>query len=119
MVRIRSAATITTAALAASSLALIMSTPATIRAQSDTWEAPHRMLLSPERAFALVQAADRRLDYVPGEVLVRFHDGVSAAGQTRALSALRGRPSAGDLRWVGDVAVVTDRTEFDATILAA
>ena len=77
------------------------------------------MLLAPARALAMVLASDRRVDYVPGEVLVRFRAGVSPAGQQRALMALRSRPAAADLRWVGDVALVTDPTELDATILAA
>jgi serine protease len=119
MRKVRSAATFAAAAIVLCSFALIMSSSATIRAQAQAWQPEHQMLLSPERAMAFVQAADRRLGYVPGEVLVRFHDGVSIAGRQRALSALRSRPAANDLRWVGGVAVVTDRSEFDATILAA
>jgi serine protease len=67
----------------------------------------------------VILASDRQLDYVPGEVLVKFRGGVGVAGQQRALSALRSRPLSSDLRWVGDTAVVTDRTELDARILAA
>jgi len=105
-------------AAALGSLAL-MTAARPLHAQSDEWSAPHRMLLTPQRALAAVLAVDRGLDYVPGEVLVTFRAGVGTAGQQRALSALRSRPSASDLRWVGDVAIVTDRTELDARILAA
>ena len=78
-----------------------------------------RLRLTADRALAFVQAADDDLTHVPGEVLVKFKDGVSVAGQQRALRALRSRPSPSDLRWVGDVALWTDPAESDATILAA
>ncbi len=89
-----------------------------LRAQEVLSDAP-RMRLTPERALAFVAAGDRRLSYVPGEVLVRFRDGVGIAGQQRALTALRSRPQPSDLRWIGDVAILTDAVERDATILAA
>jgi serine protease len=106
-------------AIVIAALALTASPPRPVHAQSDDATPPHRMLLTPERALAAILASDRKLDYVPGEVLVKFRSGVSVSGQQRALSALRSRPSAGDLRWVGDTAVVTDGTELDARILAA
>lgn len=106
-------------ATAAGSFVLIVSSAGAIKAQTEAWTAPYPMLLTPERALALVRAADRKLDYVPGEVLVRFREGVSLTGQERALTALRSRPVPSALRWVGDVAVLTDQTEPDATILAA
>jgi serine protease len=77
------------------------------------------MILTTERALAFVEAVDQKLDYVPGEVLVKFKDGVTVVGQQRALMALRSRPDVRDLRWVGDVALFTDQRERDATILAA
>jgi len=98
--------------------ALVAASFGSIRAQSDEWTPPHRMLLTPDRALALIVASDRGVDYVPGEVLVRFRPGVTASGQQRALLSLRSKPSADDLRWVGDVAIVVDRSEPDATILA-
>ena len=99
--------------------ALVVATLGSIRAQTDEWTPPHRMLLTPERALAMLTAFDRQLDYVPGEVLVQFRSGVSASGQQRALMSLRSKPAASDLHWVGDVAVVSDPTEPDATRLAA
>jgi serine protease len=77
------------------------------------------MLLTLERAMAIVRAAAEKLDYVPGEVLVKFRTGVTPIGQQRALTALRSRPAVSALRWVGDVAVLTDAGERDAGILAA
>jgi serine protease len=90
-----------------------------VRGQSPDAKPEYPMLLTPERALAFVQAADRKLDYVPGEVLVKFRDGVSAGAQQRALSALRSRPSPSALHWVGEVALLTDRREPDAARLAA
>jgi serine protease len=97
--------------------ALLSSPSGSISAQSD--DAPYRLLLTADRALAFVQAADRRLHYIPGEVLVRFKSGVGPAGQQRALNALRSRPAPSALRWIGDVALLTDPVERDATILAA
>src|SRR5919198_993600 len=59
-------------AIAASGSLLIVQFPR-LSAQSE--DGPYRMLLTPERALAFVQAADRKLDYVPGEVLVKFKTG--------------------------------------------
>jgi serine protease len=75
--------------------------------------------LTTARAQEFIDAADRRLHYLPGEVLVKFKSGMGPASQQRALMALRSRPSVTTLRWVGDVAVVTDPTQPDATILAS
>src|SRR5437899_2518749 len=33
---------------------------------------PYQMILTPDRALALLQASDRKLHYVPGEVMVKF-----------------------------------------------
>lgn len=96
--------------------AILASRP--INAQSDSTP-PYAMILTPERALAFVQAADQKLDYVPGEVLVKFKTGVTAVGQQRALMALRSRPDVKDLRWVADVALFTDQQERNATVLAA
>ena len=107
------------AALAVSVFVLLVSSIAFLHAQTDAWTSAYPMRLTPDRALAFVQAADRKLGYLPGEVLVKFKTGVSVAGQERALTALRSRPSPSRLRWVGDVAIWTDPGERDATILAA
>ena len=51
---------------------LLVASIGAIRAQTGEWTPPHRMLLTPERALAMLIASDRRLEYVPGEVLVQF-----------------------------------------------
>jgi hypothetical protein len=90
------------------------------KAQSDSWTPSYPMILTPERAMAFVQAADQKLDYIPGEVLVKFKPGVTTAGQQRALTALRSRPSPDQLQWISDTtALLRDSREWNATILAA
>jgi serine protease len=75
--------------------------------------------LTADRASALIEARRRRLDYVPGEVTVRFKPGMSASQQQRALMALRSRPSVDGLRWLpGGAAVLRDNSQPDAHILA-
>ena len=119
MAGIRMAAKIGALALTAASIVFVVSSSRSISAQTDDWTPPYPMLLSADRALAFVRASDRDLPYVPGEVLVRFRDGLGPEAQQRALMAVRSRPAPGDLRWIGDVAVLTDRTEPDAEILAA
>ena len=76
--------------------------------------------LTPARAEALLDARARRLNYVPGEVLVRFKPGMTSVQQQRALLGLRSRPSVDGLRWLpGGLAVLRDETQPDAHILAA
>src|SRR5690606_10728505 len=75
--------------------------------------------LTIQKVQAFAEAADRGLDYLPGEVLVKFRAGVQPAGQTRALAALRSRPSSDALRWSGGIARLRDASEPDAERLAA
>jgi len=77
-----------------------------------------QLLLTPDSAEAYVEAAEQHLDYLPGEVVVRFRNGVSTAGQDRALAGVRSRPSSDDLEWAGPVAVLHDRSQPNARILA-
>lgn len=102
----------------ASLLALVLSV-ALVHGQEQVWSSPYPLRLSYARALAMATAADRRLPYVPGEVLIKFKPGVSVSGQQRALQAVRSQPRAAALRWVRDVAVLRDSREQDATILAA
>jgi subtilisin family serine protease len=74
--------------------------------------------MPPARAAAFVEAASRRLDYLPGEVLVRFKDGVTPARQQRALDSVRSRPSVDALEWTGEIAILRDPSQPDAHILA-
>src|SRR5688500_2464076 len=75
--------------------------------------------LSPARAEAFVEAGHRRLNYVPGEVIVKFRPGVTVSGQQRALSALRSRPAASGLRWRGGIARLVDSSQPDSHVLAS
>lgn len=78
-----------------------------------------RFALSASRVQAFAEAARLGLDYLPGEVMVRFRQGVTVDGRARALRALRSRPLPSALRWVGDVAVLRDDTEPDPFRLVA
>src|SRR5262245_35283789 len=93
---------------------LVASWMLTARAQLGPPPDPFPLQLTTERAQAFIDAADRGLHYVPGEVLVKFKAGVGPAQQQRALMAVRSRPSVDTLRWVGDVAVLTDPSQPDA-----
>jgi serine protease len=106
-------------AVAVAASALVVQSPRVLRAQTGAWVSPYPMILTAERALGFVEAADRKLGYLPGEVLVKFKDGVSVAGQQRALAVLRSRPDVSELRWVGDVALLRDPGEPDGRILAA
>jgi len=64
------------------------------------------------------EAATQHLDYLPNQVLVKFKNGVTPAGQQRALMALRSRPAVEDLKWAGPVAIVSDLSQSNANILA-
>jgi serine protease len=76
------------------------------------------LLLTPERVARFVEAHERKLVYLPGEVLIKFKPGMGPADQDRALFALRGRPSSHDLRWSGDVALLYVADQPDAHVLA-
>jgi serine protease len=85
-------------------------------------EEPSSSLLTAERLQALALATQEHLNWVPGEVLVKFKPGVSQAQGSRALSALRGRPDMRTGRWIDDVLLVPtpeeDNPERAAGILA-
>ena len=102
-------------AAAAVAAALVLAGRAHVAAQSG----PIPLQLTTARAQAFVDAADRHLDYLPGEVLVKFKPGTAPAQQQAALTTLRSQPSRDDLRWVGDVAVLVDATQPDSQMLAA
>jgi len=95
------------AALGGAALALLLLGPA-VRAQSDSWTSPYPLILTPDRALAFLDAAERRLPYVPGEVVIKFRNGMTQTGKERALRVLRARPLVSDLRWAGDLAIWKD-----------
>jgi len=78
-----------------------------------------QLQLTANRVEAFLDAHARRLNYVPGEVLVRFKPGMTPERQQRALMTLRSRPSVDALRWLpGGAAVLRDETQPDSRILA-
>lgn len=96
--------------------ALVLAQPPRIAGQL----APEAMDVMPAaRAAAFVDAASRGLDYLPGEVLVKFKDGVTPSRQQRALDAVRSRPSLDALEWSGEIAILRDPSQPDANVLAA
>jgi len=74
--------------------------------------------MTAERAAAFARAAQDGLNWVPGEVLVRFRPGVSLAQSARALSALREPANPRDGRWIGDVLLVPTPGEDNADLAA-
>jgi len=79
---------------------------------------PPQPMMSAERTAAFIDAARRSLDYLPGEVIVKFKPGATRDGQQRALDAVRSRPSVDSLEWAGEVAVLRDQLQLDARVLA-
>src|SRR5688500_16210323 len=61
-----------------------------------------QFLVTPAQLAAYQLAAARNLNYLPGEVLVKFREGVTVGQQTRALSSLRGRPLPDRMQWIGE-----------------
>ena len=61
-----------------------------------------QFLVTPAQLAAFQVAAARNLNYLPGEVLVKFRPGVTVSQQTRALSSLRSRPLPDRMQWIGE-----------------
>ena len=81
--------------------------------------APEPMaVMSADRAAAYIDAAAQGLDYLPGEVVVKFREGVAPDEQQRALDSVRSRPSVDALEWAGEVAILRDPSQPDARVLA-
>jgi serine protease len=72
-----------------------------------------------DRAVALLEAFERGLGYVPGDVLVKFKPGTTIGGAQQALSSLRSRPDVNELVWIGNVARLHDASTWDSRALAA
>lgn len=73
--------------------------------------------MSADRAQAFVDAAARGLNYLPGEAIVTFAPGRSQGARLRTLQAIRARPGARDIRWVGpDTALVHSAGEPDPSV---
>lgn len=76
-------------------------------------------LLSLDQLEALRKAWNEGLSYIPGEVLVRFRDGVTSAGRMRAVRELPGRIDTGRTRRIGDALLVKSLDEPNAYRLAS
>ena len=75
--------------------------------------------LTAQRAEAFAEAARRGLNYLPGEVVVKFRSGMGTASMQRALDAVSSRPNTDGLEWHSDVAILRDPSQPDAHQLAA
>ena len=77
-------------------------------------------VMSAARAQALVDAASRHLDAVPGEVVVKFRTVTPETRDSRALATVRRRlRGTGSIEWIGaSEALVRDDGEPDARTLA-
>jgi len=75
-------------------------------------------VMTRERALAFSRAAEQHLDYLPGEVLIKFRSGMTSNQQQAALSALRSRPAASGLQWIGEVALLREPADSDAPLMA-
>lgn len=109
------------AALAAA-CALVALTSGTAAQQDSTGQQPpplpYALLMDDEAARDLLEAIrDDRL-YVPGELIVKFRDGVGETARTRALAAIRGGVSGRRTRWIGDALLVGTPGEPDAELAA-
>lgn len=101
---------------AALAMVLVAAGGRTVEAQIDVAPLPTMALA---RAEAFIRAAEEKLNYLPGEVLVKFRDGTSLGGQQRALDAIRSRPLVSELQPIGDAFLIRDASEWNADILSA
>ncbi len=70
------------------------------------------------RLDAIADARRRGLNYIPGEVVIRFKPGMGPNWQQRALDVVRSRPRVADLEWIGDIAVLRDVNQPNSIFLA-
>lgn len=87
-------------------------------AQQETLVSSGDLRYTGARAQALMEAFEKKLDYIPGDVLVKFRDGTTIGGAQRALSSLRSQPDVNELAWIGDVARLHDASTGDSRLLA-
>ena len=100
---------------------IVLSAAASMRGQQPPEQTPAPVSVSVmpgADAQAFADAGAGRLAYLPGEVIVKFKDGVESDGRQRALDAIRSRPAVDRLEWIGDVALLRDPSQPDARILA-
>jgi serine protease len=79
---------------------------------------PYDLLLSSDQLEALRQAWNNRLSYIPGEVLVKFREGVTTAQRARATTEVRGSID-NSARRLGGALLMKSVDEPDARQLAS
>jgi serine protease len=80
---------------------------------------PYNLMLSVDQLESLREAWNNRLPYIPGEVLVKFRDGVTAGQQVRAMSAVPSRIDDRRTRRIGNALLMKSVDEPDAQRLAS
>ena len=74
------------------------------------WRQQRSRRITPARLDAYVQAQLRNLDYLPGQVVVKFKPGLQPAAWQRALDVMSNPVRVSDIEWHGEVAVIYDDT---------
>lgn len=102
------------------SLSLLVAATLSGQALTMTQGPAEGAVMSAVRAQAFVDAATRHLNYLPGEVVVRFRSVTPATRDSRALAALRSQlRGTGSIEWIGgSEAVVRDSSQSDPRVLA-
>jgi serine protease len=80
---------------------------------------PHDLLLSRDQVEALRQTWNDSLPYIPGEVLVKFREGVTTARQGRAMREVPGRIDNRSTRRIRDALLIKAVDEPNADRLAS
>lgn len=88
-------------------------------AQSQDQSLPYDILLSRDQLEATRRAWNEGLSYIPGEVLIKFRDGVSSSLQVRAMSQVRGGIDNSATRWIGDSLLMKALSESNAEHVAS
>jgi serine protease len=81
--------------------------------------APYSFLITRSVMERVTAAWNDDLPYVPGEVLVKFRNGTTAATQDRAMSIIRGPVDPAETKWIGNVLLARTTAESDAEAAAA
>src|SRR5262245_59796477 len=75
---------------------------------------PYSFLMTAEMVEKITAAWNDQLEYIPGEVLVKFKPGTTEVRQIRALSTLRGFTDVAQSRRIGDAMIVPTIDEPNA-----
>lgn len=79
---------------------------------------PYPLRLSPERATALLDAIAEQRSYVPGEVLVKFKNGVTKQSRDRIVQSVSAGSTSDNLEWSGPVGLLVDASQPDSVAVA-